>query len=296
VKLPHSPLLLLVGWRARCRLAAVGGLAILATGAAAQTAEVRQEREAIYNDLTARQDALSNTLQELSRSMIDVEQWLARRGIALTDLAARLADGTTERERLAAVVAATEPQVAARRRRLSVDPDMGETVLVTNNLELERRREEIEELQRKLREIPRDVGLQTAVSLAGLSSHPFLLTGDRIAPFQEPYFSSREVRVRGADLTLQVRRRFDRESDAGSIQEAIEPGGVLAELVDGSGFDPAQTYVTLWVCADAIAGYRKVSEFLKSRGVRYTWTTDVDEPWTTSPEGPEFESWGYEAP
>ena len=70
----------------------------------------------------------------------------------------------------------------------------------------------------------------------------------------------------------------------------------MAELVSAPDFDPAQTYVTLWVCADAIEGYRTVSEFLKSRGVRFTWTTDVDEPWVARPEGPGFDAWGYESP
>lgn len=137
--------------------------------------------------------------------------------------------------------------------------------------------------------------MQTSVSLAGLSARPFLLTSDRIAPFDEPYFSSREVRVRRADRTLEKRLRFDRVADAGPVRAAIEPGGVVAEMVDDPEFDPEETYVTLWVCADAIDGYRMVSEYLKSRGVRYTWTTDVDEPWVASPESAEYEAWGYES-
>lgn len=137
--------------------------------------------------------------------------------------------------------------------------------------------------------------MQTSVSLAGLSARSFLLTGDRIAPFDEPYFSSREVRVRRADRTLEMRLRFDRVADAGPVRAAIEPGGVVAEMVDDPEFDPEETYVTLWVCADAIDGYRMVSEYLKSRGVRYTWTTDVDEPRVASPESSEYEAWGYES-
>lgn len=289
----------LFGWRsffsALVRRSVIVGYCLGATAAGAQTAEVRQVREAIYQDLTARQDALRSDLEELSQSMIDVERWLAERGIAPEDLAARLVDISAERVRLAALVADTENRVDTQRRRVPVDPGMRETALATNALELEQLRNEIEELHRKLREIPRDVGLQTSISLTGLSSRPFLLTGDRIAPFEEPYFSSREIRVRRADRTLETRRRFDRESDAGPIKAAIEPDGVLAKLVNAPEFDPTQTYVTLWVCADAIEGYRVVSEFLKARGVRYTWTTDVDEPWAATSESPEFDAWGYES-
>lgn len=291
--LPLNPTLVFFGL---ARLGAIAGFCLTAVAAGAQTAEVRQEREAIYHDLTARQDALRSDLAELAQAMIDVEQWLAERGIAPEDLAARLADTSAERVRLAELVAEIETRVETQRRRVTVDPGMRETVLATNALELERLRDEIEELHRKLREIPEEVGLQTSVSLAGLTSRPFLLTGDRIAPFQEPYFSSREIRVRRADRTLETRLRFDRQSDAGSIKAAVESGGVLAELVNAPEFDPTQTYVTLWVCADAIEGYRVVSEFLKARGVRYTWTTDVDEPWAATSESPEFDAWGYESP
>ena len=256
---------------------------------------MRQAREEMYHDLTNRRAELSSTLERLDQTTFDIEQWLATRGIAPADLAAQLEEVTDERAQLVAIVAETEQRTNEQLHRLQTDPEMLETVFASNALELARLQEEIEQLHRELREVPRDVGLQTSVSLAGLSARPFLLTGDRIAPFGEPYFSSREIRVRLADRSIQVRRRFDRESDAGLIQTSIEPGGVVADLIDASDFDPTQTYVTLWVCADAIEGYRFVSEFLKSRGVRYTWTTDVDEPWVASPESPEYEAWGYEA-
>lgn len=268
---------------------------LMAGLAAAQTPVVKQEREAIYQDLTARQDAVRSDLERLARSMIDVEQWLAERGIAPEDLAARLAEVSTERARVAELVADLEQRVAGQQRDVSVDPGLRETVWATHALELEQLQAEIEALHRQLREVPEEVGLQTSVSLTGLSPRPFLLTGERIAPFAEPYFSSQEIRVRRPDRTLELRRRFDRVSDAGPTREAIEPGGVLAELVAAPDFDPAQSYVMLWVCADAIEGYRLVSEFLKARGVRYTWTTDVDEPWAATAESPEFDAWGYES-
>lgn len=274
----------------------VAGLACLAAAEAwAEDQVVSQAREKMYRDLTARQAALNSTLTRLDQTALDIEQWLAERGIAPMDLAVQLETAIDKRARLVTIVADLEARTAEQLRRLQTDPDMLETVFSSNALELARLEAEIERLHRELRERPRDVGLQTSVSLAGLSSRPFLLTGDRIAPFREPYFSSHEIRVRLADRTLQLRRRFERETDAGTIQSSIEPGGVVAEMIDAVDFDPAETYVTLWVCADAIAGYRLVSEFLKSRGVRYTWTTDVDEPWVASPEGPEFDSWGYEA-
>lgn len=268
---------------------------IVAAEIRAQDQVVRQAREAMYEDLTDRQVALNSKLERLDQAAIDIEQWLAERGIAPADLAAQLDTTADERTRLIAVVAEIEDRTAEQLRRLQTDPEMLQTVFASNALELARLEEEIEQLHRELRERPSEVGLQTSVSLAGLSSRPFLLTGDRIAPFSEPYFTSNEIRVRLADRTIQLRRRFDRETDAGMIQASIEPGGVVAEMIDAADFDPTETYVTLWVCADAIAGYRMVSEFLKSRGVRYTWTTDIDEPWVASPESPEFDSWGYEA-
>ncbi|MBT5903930.1 MAG: hypothetical protein HOH58_17670 [Opitutaceae bacterium] len=277
------------------RCGVVGITCLLSAEAQAQDQAVRQAREEMYHDLTNRRAELSSTLERLDQTTFDIEQWLATRGIAPADLAAQLEEVTDERAQLVAIVAETEQRTNEQLHRLQTDPEMLETVFASNALELARLQEEIEQLHRELREVPRDVGLQTSVSLAGLSARPFLLTGDRIAPFGEPYFSSREIRVRLADRSIQVRRRFDRESDAGLIQTSIEPGGVVADLIDASDFDPTQTYVTLWVCADAIEGYRFVSEFLKSRGVRYTWTTDVDEPWVASPESPEYEAWGYEA-
>lgn len=272
------------------------GLFFVATDLPAQDQDVRRAREAMYQDLSSRQAALSSTLEQLDQTVIEIERWLSARGIAPEDLAVRLKDVTAERARLVAIVAATEQQANQRLRRLEVDPKMLETMFSSNALEIAQLQKDIDQLHRELRAKPRDVGLQTSVSLAGLSSRPFLLTGDRIAPFDEPYFSASEIRVRLANRTIEVRRRFDRKSDAGTIAAAIEPGGVVAELVNAPNFDPAQTYVTLWVCADAIEGYRAVSEFLKSHGVRYTWTTDVDEPWVASPEGPGFDSWGYESP
>jgi hypothetical protein len=278
------------------RLAGIGITCFSATALRAEDQDVRRAREDMYQDLNYRQAALKSTLAQLDHAAIDIEDWLATRGIAPADLAARLEDVMAERARLVAIVADVERQANERLLRLQADPGMLETVFSSNALELVQLHQEIEELHRELRETSRDVGLQTSVSLAGLASRPFLLTGDRIAPFEEPYFSSREIRVRLADRTIEVRRRFDRETDAGTIQASIAPGGVVAELVTARGFDPAQTYVTLWVCADAIEGYRVVSEFLKSRGVRFTWTTDVDEPWVARPESPEIDSWGYESP
>ena len=250
----------------------------------------------MYQNLTYRQNALNSTLEQLDQTVIEIEQWLSTRGIAPEDLAARLPEVMAERTRLVALVAATEQEVNERLRRLEVDPKMLETVFASNALEITKVQKEIEQLHRELREKPRDVGLQTSVSLAGLSSRPFLLTGDRIAPFDEPYFSAKDIHVRLANRTIEVRRRYERESDAGTIAAAVESGGVVAELVNAANFDPAKTYVTLWVCADAIEGYRAVSEFLKSRGVRYTWTTDVDEPWVARVDGEGFDDWGYESP
>lgn len=262
----------------------------------AEGQDLNRAREEIYRDLTYRQAELNSTLAQLDQAAIDIEAWLSKMGIAPADLAARLEDVTAERLRLVAIVADLESQTNERLRRLQADPGMLETVFSSNALEIAQLHKEIEQLHRELREKPREVGLQTSVSLEGLASRPFLLTGDRIAPFEEPYFASREIRVRLANRTLEMRRRFDRETDAGTILASIEPGGVVAELVKAPGFDPAETYVTLWVCEDAIEGYRVVSEFLKSRGVRFTWTTDVDEPWVARPESPELDSWGYESP
>jgi hypothetical protein len=277
------------------RLGGVWFACFVATPSWAEDQAVRQARAEVYHNLTERQAALNSTLEHLDHAAVEIEQWLDAHGIAPEDLAVRLEIAPVERARLVAIVADTQNQVDSQLRRITADPGMVETVFSSNALELVQLHEEIERLHRELRESPRDVGLQTSVSLAGLSSRPFLLTGDRIAPFEEPYFSASEIRVRLADRTIEVRRRFDRKTDAGPIKASIEPGGVVAKLVNAPDFDPTQTYVMLWVCADAIEGYRAVSEFLKSRGVRYSWTTDVDEPWVARPESPEFDSWGYES-
>lgn len=276
-------------------LGIMGLAGLLACESQADESEVRQAREHMYRDLSRREVALNTTLEQLDHTAAEIEQWLATHGIAPTDLSARLAQVKEDRAHVLAAVAALEPQTTEQLNRLQTDPSMLQAVFASNALKLARLHQELAELHRELRERKPDVGLQTSVSLAGLSSRPFLLTGDRIAPFGPPYFSSREVRVRLANRGIEARRRYDRESDAGPIQASVEPGGVVAELINAPDFDPAQTYVTLWVCADAIEGYRIVSEFLKSRGVRYTWTTDVDEPWVATPESPGFDSWGYES-
>ena len=65
-------------------------------------------------------------------------------------------------------------------------------------------------------------------------------------------------------------------------------------MVTSPDFDREANYVTLWVCADAIDGYRAAVNFLKSQQVRYTWVADVDAPWTSLDEDAPLGTWGYD--
>jgi len=100
--------------------------------------------------------------------------------------------------------------------------------------------------------------------------------------------------VRLADRSVVERRRYHRASDAGPVSAAVLPGGVLYELVHGDKFDPANAYITLWVCADSIDAFYSVVAFCQENNLTYNWSPDVDEPWIANEDDAPVEAWGYQ--
>lgn len=262
----------------------------------APAASGAKPRAELYRELTARHAALDPRWPVLAQTRAEIQAWLDEHAIVADDLPTRRAEIATERERRFAIVTRLEASVSADLQADELDPATLQLVLTSRTLELQQLRTRITALQQELRTQPTSSGLQVSVALEGMDSRTFLLVGDRIAPFRAPFFSSRLIKVRLADRTIAERRRFSRESDAGTIAAAMQPGGVLFDLVSAPDFAAQPIYLNLWVCADAIDGYRAVGEFLRAHHVRYTWTTDEDEPWVANDDGEALETWGYDAP
>lgn len=287
-----------VGFRSRSRLAGVL-LTVSATVAAAQTQPQpplvpSRPRAEVYRELLERQATTETALAQAQQRAADLASAIDQR-IVSNDPIGEVIDAAS----LAALRARVEEQqrgVARLALRLEVDPLSLPARTAAAHLQLTRQREEIARLREELATPPASSGLQPSVALAGLRSHTFMLLGDRIAPFDAQHFSRRPINVRLPDRTIVQRTQFTRTSDAGTIADAVADGGVFHTLVTAPEFDRDRVYVTLWVCADAIAGFRTVSAFLGEQGVRYTWTADVDQPWVAAPGDPALEVWGYDTP
>ncbi len=250
-------------------------------------------RAEIYADLLQRHTRADTALQSARTGVDRIEALLARFDLSDENLARLINEATAERNRLNLSVEELEQLIRRLQDLLQLDIDALAAALERARAERERLRDEAEQRKAELARLTEDSELQRAISLDGLAARPFLLTGDRIAPFSEPYFSAQLIKVRLADRRVVERPRYTRESDAGTIAAAVAPGGVLHDLVNSPDFDREKSYVALWVCADAIAGYHTVVDFLKHHRVRYTWLPDVDSPWTALDDTQPLGTWGY---
>ena len=256
--------------------------------------ETRRPRQELYQDLLARHSTVSDRLSQADQRIEEIEAILERYDISAEDLADIIASAETEWEQLRLTVEDLERLLATKEELLKIDLETIKLAIAQALAEREDLLIEEDELREELDRVEPDTALSSAVSFEGMESRPFLLTGDRIAPFSSPFFSYRMIKVRRQDRRVVERRRYERESDAGTIEASTEPGGALYELVNTPEFDRAQTYVTLWVCADAIDGYYSVIKFLRDHDVPYNWQTDVDQPWTAADGDAPLENWGYD--
>ncbi len=264
-----------------------------ATCFAAAPESAPRPRAEIYADLMQRHGDAELALQSAKSGVARIEALLDQFDLTDENLARLINEATAKRDELKLSVAELQQLLQRLQDLLKLDADAVAAALERALAEREELRDEVKQREAELEEITEDEELQQAISLDGMASRPFLLTGDRIAPFSEPFFRAELIKVRLADRRVVERPRYTRESDAGSIAAAVQPGGALYALVNAPDFDPNETYVQLWVCDDAIAGYRTVVSFLKRNRVRYTWTPDVDAPWTALDEESELGTWGY---
>ena len=264
----------------------------LQPGASAADNPARPRAE-IYAALLERQNLAAAALESARAEIAQLEALLAPFALADEDLAAVVSRAAAARDQRLLAVQELEALLQQLRTLLKLDADSVAEALAQAIAQRERLLVDESALRREIIAVKSDDKLQTAIALDGMTSQPFLLTGGRIAPFAEPYFSAQLIKVRLADRRVVERPRYTREGDAGTIADAIAPGGALHALVTSPDFDRERTYVTLWVCADAIDGYRAVVNFLKSHQVRYTWIADVDAPWTALDEDAPLGTWGY---
>ena len=269
------------------------GLMALALARVSAAESQPRPRAEIYAELLHRQQSAATSLDAAQNDLARIEALLARFDLSTDDFAAVVSQATAERDRLLLSITQLEALLNQLRTLLKLDTDSVAAALAQALADRERLLVDEADLRREIIVTRSDESLQTAVTLKGMTSRPFLLTGERIAPFAEPYFSAQLIKVRLADRRVVERPRYTRESDAGTITAAIAPGGALHALVTSPDFDRDTTYVTLWVCADAIDGYRATVNFLKSHQVRYTWVADVDAPWTAIDDDATLGTWGY---
>lgn len=209
-------------------------------------------------------------------------------------LLAQLQTATTERDQLRLSVEKLERLLAQLRELLKLDPDSVQKALEQALAAREKLLIDEAKLREESNEPEPDLLISTAISLEGMESRAFLLTGERIAPFSTPYFTQQRIKVRLRDRRVVERPRYTRANDAGLVVTSVLPGGPLHELVSSPDFDRDRTYVTLWVCADAIDAYHVAVNYLKFQGVRYNLVPDVDQPWTALDDESPLGNWGYE--
>ncbi|WP_221029443.1 hypothetical protein [Actomonas aquatica] len=246
-------------------------------------------RAQIYADLLDRHAAAAEALTSVQAGVTRVEALLERYDLSDENLAALISQLTTQRDALHLSITELEALVARLQELLTLDLNSVEAALAQRDQLLTK----IEELEAAPPPEEEEPPLESAVSLEGLTPRPFLLTGDNLAPFSEPYFQTEYIKVRLPDRRVVERPRYTRVSDAGTITAAVQPGGVLHALVTAPDFDRDTTYIALWVCADAIEGYQQVVDFLQAHRVRYTWLPDVDQPWTALESDAPLGTWGY---
>jgi hypothetical protein len=276
--------------------ASLGLSALCIVGSTTLTAadgDPKRTRREVYEDLLTRHQTAQSQLITTENDLARIEAWLEHHQISVADLAAKARERESEVTEQEQRTEALAEIVQRLKTLMEIDIDALEAALAEALARRDLLKTELEKLVDTMPVAPPRRDIQEAVSLEGMTARTFLLTDDRIAPFARPYFEATPIKVRLANRGVVQRTRFERQSDAGAAADAVQPGGVLHALVTAEEFDPGTTYVTLWVCADAIPSYRQVVAFLKQRGVRYTWVPDVDSPWTALDEESSLGDWGY---
>src|SRR5690606_16974218 len=210
-------------WR---RLATIGLVLLMSVPAKADSDGAAKSRQQWYRDLTQRHDRARSSLTDTDAALARIEAWLQTPAITERELAATQAAAVAERDRL---------QQAIRELTATLASAPDDLVAALRAAETDRTslQTDVANLQRELADTSSGrKSLSAAIPLDGLESQPFLLTGDRIAPFRRPDFEAEATKVRLPDRRIVQRLRFSRTADAGAIAAAIEPGGVLATLVN----------------------------------------------------------------
>ncbi|MCF3650769.1 hypothetical protein [Synoicihabitans lomoniglobus] len=278
---------------AKCWQVFVLGCALGAAATSAAT-DAPRPRQQIYQELRQRHEAAAEDLADTQVALQRIEALLEAYRIDDTDLAKLITTLSQERDELKLTVEQLEALLAQLRKLLQVDAAAVQEALAQALAAREQLLIDEEHLREDIPPPETKRHISTAISLDGMQSRAFLLTGEAIAPFSQPYFTAQNIKVRLHDRRVVERPRYTRDRDAGATTLAVQPGGVLHELVTSPDFDRTQTYVTLWVCDDAIDSYRTAVAFLKSHGVRYTWLPDVDAPWTAIDDEAPLGNWGYD--
>lgn len=269
-------------------------MAVSGAGAADKPDNVQLSR--IYENLTTRHEQVLDRQQATRARLAELEAILHRYTIdeATLDQAVQISE--EELAELRRLIEQLRAEVAAKAAELNLAPENIPEELLRKRVEREEITQEAQRLAMMMAaQDESESELASAVALSDRTSVPFMLTGGNIAPFATPYFDYTLMKVRLPDRRVVERRRYHRADDAGPAAAAVEPGGVLYDLVNSPNFDRAQSYVTFWVCQDSIDAFYKVVQFCKENRLTYNWSPDVDEPWIASDDDAPVEAWGYQS-
>lgn len=145
--------------------------------------------------------------------------------------------------------------------------------------EIERKSKELDERRKRAESVQAQaVRLRTAVATSNKQGIFVLVYGSRAIERKSPEFRATNE---GYMLDCKgVRRRaieVSRVVDGQRVEEALKDGGWFANRLSSA--NAATHYIRFLVTEDGIASFRRLRQFVISKGFAYNWDTDRDKPY-----------------